>query len=230
MLAKQTQEKNSENSTFSQKITDFLLKFRVAIIAICACVAVAIIGFLAVSIVVEKKNEKAFEAVELAFADWEKARGTGDTSALASKEDEIIASLTKVAAANGKSYATARAQNTIAEIYFSRKDWKNALDHYRLAAVAAPKAYTVGMNYFNAAVCSDELGNEDDAIADFNQAVSFENFNLKSRALFNIGRIEEQRSKTDAAIAAYEKLADQYPDDDWTLLAKSRIIALQIKK
>jgi hypothetical protein len=229
MSTKVVQEKNAESVSFGQKISDFLSKNRIVLISAISVLAAVFIGLVAVTVITENRNKKAFETIESFVTDWETARAASDKSGLSAKEDELLASLAKVAAANKHSFAGARASMTIAEIYFSRKDWNNARTSYLAAAKAAPKAYTAGLNYFNSGVCADELGKQDEAIADFNTAVSLENFTLKPRALFNIGRIEEQRSQTKAAIDAYSKVTAQFPDDEWAKLAESRIIALQLK-
>jgi Uncharacterized protein conserved in bacteria len=230
MSTKAVQENAAEKVSVSQRLNDFISRFRVVFIAFIAVVLVAVAAILVVSVVTESRSRKAFESVDKALTDWDAARSAADKTGLQAKEDEIISSLKKVASSSGKTYAAAHALNTVAEIYYSRKDWKNAEEQYLAAAKAAPKAFSCGINYYNAASCADELGSADDAIAYYNKALALDNFSVKPRALFNIGRIEEQRSKKAEAIASYEKLASQYPDDDWTLLAKSRIIALQIQK
>ena len=229
MSTKVLHEKTDENDSFSQKLTDFLVKYRKILITGLSVIIVCLITVFIVAAVKEKKSQTASEAIETIQSDWDAARTASDTTDLASKEDEQLAKLEKIYKSNKHSYAGARASMTIAEIYFSRKDWKNAQDAYLMAAKSAPRAYTAGLNYYNAGMCADELGNEDEAIDYFNKANACENFALKSRALFSIGRIEEQRSNKDAAISAYEEVAEKYPDDDWALLAKSRIIALKIK-
>jgi tetratricopeptide (TPR) repeat protein len=229
MSTKAVQEKNADQTSFTQKINDFLSKYRVIIVTVLIAVVVALIGLFVVTAVRENNSKAAYETVEDVLVQWEKARADTDKTSLASKEDGFIASLQKVASSNKHSFGGARAYMTIAEIYFSRKDWKTALDQYLAAVKAAPKAYTAGLSYFNAGICADELGNADEAIKYLNQAIALENFVMKPRAMFNIARIEEQRSKTEAAIAMYDKIAEQYPDDEWTMLAKSRKIALKIK-
>lgn len=229
MSTKVVQENDAEKISVAQKINEFLNKYRVVLISVFAVILCAIIALLVVTVVTENRNRKAFESVEAVLAEWDEARNAADKTGLAAKEDELLANIDTIVKANGNTYAGARASMTAAEIYFSRKDWKNAQDQYLAAAKAAPKAYTAGLNYFNAAVCADELGNQDDAVAYYTKASEQENFAIKPRALFNVGRIEEQRSKKAEAIAAYEKMAELFPDDDWTLLAKSRIIALQIQ-
>lgn len=227
MSTKVAQEKDTGKTTVAKRINDFLSTYRAVIITAFAVILVAIVALLAVTVITDNAKKKAFEAVESSVSDWETARSAEDKSGLAAKEDEIIAGLAKLA--KSKNFAGSRASMTIAEIYYSRKDWKNAGEYYVAAANAAPKAYSAGINWFNAGSCADELGNADEALADFNKALALENFAMKPRALFNIGRIEEQRGNTTEAIASYEKMSEQYPSDDWTSLAKSRLIALQLK-
>lgn len=229
MTTKAAQENGAGKVSFSQRFNEFLTKNKVILLSALIALACVFIVLVAVTVITENRNDAAFETVETVLADWDTARTAEDKTGLPAKEDELLASLQKVASSAKTSYAGARAYMTAAEIYFSRKDWKNAQEQYLAAANAAPRAYTAGLNLYNAAVCADEQGLADDAIAGFNKALESDNFNLKSRALFSIGRIEEQRSNKDAAIASYEKMAEQYPTDEWTLIAKSRIIALQIQ-
>lgn len=227
MSTKVAQEKDTGTTTVAKRINDFLTTYRMVIITTFAVLIVAIVALLAVTVITDNSKKKAFETIESAVSDWETARSADDKSGLAAKEDEIIAILSKIAKTDN--YTGSRASMAIAEIYFSRKDWKNAGDAFITAANAAPKAYSAGINWFNAGTCADELGASDEALANYNRALALENFAMKPRALFNIGRIEEQRGNSAEAIAAYEKMSEQYPSDDWTLLAKSRLIALQLK-
>ena len=82
--------------------------------------------------------------------------------------------------------------------------------------------------YFNAGVCADEMGLADEAVDFFSQAVNTESFTQKPRAQFNIARVQEQNSRIEEALASYNVMLDLYPDSEWTDLAHSRIIALEI--
>jgi tetratricopeptide (TPR) repeat protein len=229
MSSKAAQDKTNETVSLPQAVNNFLQKNRVLLITVFVALFAIIGAFFVFSVVIENRNKTAFEQIETTLNDWETARAASDKAGLAAKEDGYIASLKKIADSNKGSFGGARANMTIAEIYFSRKDWQNAQSYYLAAAKAAPKAYTAGLNYFNAGICADELGKSDEAISLLNKAIALDNFAMQPRALFNVGRIEEQRSNVEAANAAYAKLAEKYPDDDWTLLAKSRMIALKIQ-
>jgi hypothetical protein len=64
------------------------------------------------------------------------------------------------------------------------------------------------------------VGVEVDAFADFPAA---------AHAQFAIGRLEESRGNTDAALGAYRKLIENWPEEsDWVNLAHSRVISLTL--
>ncbi|HNY22556.1 MAG TPA: tetratricopeptide repeat protein [Treponemataceae bacterium] len=229
MSTKAAHNHSEEKMSFAQKINDFLAKSRTVILVTLAVLVIALGAIFAYSVINDNRKEAAFESVDSVVTKWEEARAASDKSGLAASEDGFIASLQKVADSNKANFGGTRANMAMGEIYFSRKDWQNAQKNYLAAISCSPNAYTAGINYFNAGVCADELGNPEDAVKYLTKASECENFAMKSRALFNLGRVEEQRSNKDAALAAYGKLVEKYPDDDWSLLAESRIIALKIQ-
>ena len=97
-----------------------------------------------------------------------------------------------------------------------------------LKAIAAKKdAYTASFCYYNAAVCSEELGDTDNAIAYYAAAADDEDFILIDHALFSLGRVNETAQKYEDAKAAYEKLNELRSSASWGQLAQSRLIALK---
>lgn len=229
MSTKAAQEIQAEKKSATVLVSEFLIKNRKVIIVSLSVILVAFLAFIAVTAISERRSDELIGKVETLQADWNELRGGEDKDATTAKEDEIISTLKDLADKNKGSVAGARAYMTVAEVYYQRKDWKSAKDAWLSAASAGSKSYVVGLCYVNAAVCADELGNQDEAVTLFTKASELDNFSMKPRALFNIGRIEEQRSQKEAALEAYEKLVGAYPDDTWSLLAKSRIIALQIQ-
>lgn len=221
-------EQNEQMLSFSERCGQFLTQHRKPIVIIlgmiCAVVAIALIA----SSLTSRAAKNASVATEAIISEWTDLRDK-NTEDTAVKEDALVEKLEKQAAANGRTYAGFRAYTTLGEIYVLRKDWEKALDFYQKAGEALPKAYTAGIVYFNAAACADELQQHDKALELYALSASYDDFPLKPRALFNIGRLEESLSHSDKAVEAYTKLTESYPDNDWALLAKSRIIALSIQ-
>ena len=220
-------EQNDQVLSCSERCGQFLTQHRKPIIIIlgiiCAVVAVALIA----SAMTARAANNASVETEALISEWSDLRNK-KTEDMAAKEDALADKLEKQATANGRAYSAFRAYTTLGEIYVLRKDWEKALAFYQKAGEALPKAYTAGIAYFNAAVCADELQQHDKALELYTLSAALEDFPLKPRALFNIGRLEESLAHPDKAIEAYTKLTEAYPDNDWTLLAKSRIIALSI--
>lgn len=221
-------EQNDEVLPFSERCGQFLTQHRKPVVAmlatVCAVVAIALI----VSSISAHAAKNASIETESLISEWIDVR-VKKAEDMATKEDELAEKLEKQAASNGKTYAAFRAYTTLGEIHTLRKDWEKALVFYQKAAEALPKAYTAGIAYFNAAACADELQQHDKALEFYTLSAASDDFPLKPRALFNIGRLEESLAHSDKAIEAYTKLTELYPDNDWALLAKSRIIALSVE-
>lgn len=228
-MAKATRQKAEEGVTLQHRISAFLIKQRLVIIGIIVALFVIIGALVAITVIADGKRDAAFSKIESLVGQWNDAK-SAESADLAATEDGIIAELDKVAAGNRRSFAGARAGMAAAEIYFSRKDWKNAEERYTAAVKAAPEAYTAGISLYNASVCADELGNWDAAVGYIEKALALETFPLKTRALFNMARILEASGQNDKAIAAYERLTGDFAEDEWTLLGKSRLIELNLNK
>ena len=221
-------EQNDQTLSFSERCGQFLTQNRKPIViilgAICAVAAIALIA----SSLTTRAAKKASAETEAIISEWTDLRDK-NAEDMTAKEDALAEKLEKQAAANGRTYAGFRAYTTLGEIYVLRKDWEKALVFYQKAGETLPKAYTAGISYFNAAACADELQQYEKALELYTLSASYDDFPLKPRALFNIGRLEESLAHSDKAVEAYTKLTEAYPDNDWALLAKSRIIALSIQ-
>jgi len=221
-------EQNDQTLSFTDRCVQFLTNHRkhiaITLTGICVVVAVALIA----SFITTRNAKNASIETEALITEWTDLRTKNDAD-MTAKEDELVTKLEVCARSNGHTYAAFRAYTTLGEIAVLRKDWEKALTAYQKAAEVLPKNYTAGIANFNAAVCADELQQYEKALDLYTLSAASEDFPLKPRALFNVGRLEEQLSHPDKAVEAYTKLSELYPDNDWALLGKSRIIALDIR-
>lgn len=227
-----------ENKDLAQKINDFLTANRKIVLMLFALIIIAVMGVIIWSYALESSRKTSVTQVERIIYDLEefkqenKAEDTGSdtekktSNAVKEMEDKSIEELKLLGVKYAHSYAGFRANTVIAEIYFERKMYEDALKFYELAADAVKNSYVEGLASFNAAACADELGNNEKALSYYERASKVENFPLIPRALFNVGRLYEALSKKDEAILSYNKLLEKYPQNEWALLAKSRIIVL----
>lgn len=146
------------------------------------------------------------------------------------KEDMAIPKLEELAK-NASGYASYLAFYNIADMYFARKDYAKAKDYYSKAMQTIPNSYVLGVLFFNIAVCMEELSeNDGDVLAYYKKASEVEDFPLKPRAMFNVARIQEKMGKNEDAVATYKDILEKYPDNDFALIGKTRIIKLEIQK
>ncbi|MGP1576108.1 MAG: tetratricopeptide repeat protein [Treponema sp.] len=221
-------KKNEDTLSFSDKCAEFLSKNRKALAFVFAAVCIVIAVVMVTTALHTYKLQKGSEITEALITDWLNIHSKKPED-LISQEDALLAKLEEQAHKNEKSYIGYRAYTVLGEAFVQRKDWEKALNFYRSAGDTLPQMYTAGIAYFNAAACADELQKNETALELYTLSASCEDFPLKPRALFNIGRVEEALMHKDKAIEAYTKLTEQYPNNNWSLLGKSRIIALSIQ-
>ncbi|UTC78441.1 tetratricopeptide repeat protein [Treponema sp. OMZ 799] len=232
-----------ENKDLAQKINDFLVQYRKIVLGVLVCILVAVAGIVVWFVTAENSRKTSITSVEKIIYELEdfkredraKNSVTEDTAEQSEKkvseavkeaEDKAIEELKGLGSKYASSYAGFRANTVIAEIYFQRKMYEDALKFYELAAGAVKGSYVEGVASFNAAACADELGDKEKALSYYERASRVANFPLIPRAIFNTGRLYEALEKKEDAILSYNKLLEKYPQNEWALLAKSRIIVI----
>ncbi|MDD6485978.1 MAG: tetratricopeptide repeat protein [Spirochaetales bacterium] len=216
----------NEKKTFADLLTLFIVKFRFVLLGILVAGILAIVAVGVVSSMNEKAVKAGLTEVDKITDEYAtlKFSETTDTA----KEDELIAKAQAVADKNGPVVVKVRANILVAEIQYGRKNYEAARAAWLAAAEADKKSYTFGLCNYQCGICSDELGDYDNAVAYLNAAAESEDFADVPRALFNIGRIEESRGNYEKAAETYKKLFADYPSDQWATLAKSRLISLSV--
>ena len=123
--------------------------------------------------------------------------------------------------------AGVRAHMLAAELSFNLKDNEAAADYYDDAIAQGKKSYTAPICYYNKAACYEELGNYAAAAEGYKAAAEFEEFGMITHAYFSLGRVLEAQGDYEGAAEVYKTMNDKISDDDWTNLAKTRLIELQ---
>lgn len=216
----------NEKKTFADLLTLFIVKFRFVLLGILVAGILAIVAVGVVSSMNEKAVKAGLTEIDKITDEYAtlKFSETTDTA----KEDELIAKAQAVVDKNGPVVVKVRANILVAEIQYGRKNYEAARAAWLAAAEADKKSYTFGLCNYQCGICSDELGDYDNAVAYLNAAAESEDFADVPRALFNIGRIEESRGNYEKAAETYKKLFADYPSDQWATLAKSRLISLSV--
>lgn len=219
-----------EKKTIEGSISSFVYKYRVALIVI---VAVLVLGGIAAGVVVgisEKNTEKGYSAYDTLVYNLSNYQNDSNLTAdeVAAKEADILAQAKDLASKNAKNGVGAHAFMLVGGLEFGNGNFENAKNAWLSAAAADSKSYTAPVSYYNAGVACEELKDFDGAVANIEKALSYDNFLLKAKAIFNLGRIEEQRGNIAKAAEYYTKLNDEYSGDQYANLAKSRLIYFEV--
>lgn len=230
-------EKDKTELTLSDKINVFFMRNRKAILVTLACILAVLVVVLAVFAVLDYQRKSGIKKIETLVLDFEKFKVENIKNApdsmteeekklLANEENKLIENLSKYTDKND--YVGFMAVQEIADIYFKNGDLEKALSYYEKLNLPENQ-YISGVLYFNAAACSDDLGQSEKAFEYYNKAASCESFPFKERALFNVARVQEKLDKA-KAVEVYSQLVADYPNTEWANLSKTRIIELEINK
>lgn len=221
----------NEKKNFSDKLADFISANRILFIgiAIGIIVAIAAVGiYTAVSENVATASSRAMELAEQKLQQWSQET---DEQKKADSEKTLIADLDAIAKKWPHTIAAQRALLRKAAILNQKKEYADA-EKTALDALARNKnSYAAPIALELAAVSAEEAGNKDAAIAHYTQLVKdyLKDNPVAPHALFNLGRLQEEKSDYKAAMASYNQLVSAFGSSDWALLAKNRIIYLKAK-
>lgn len=217
----------TEKKTVSDVISNFLTKYGKIFVIIILVLIFAAVALGIVNVFTNKAAIKNFDALDEITYAFTTARESLSGDELAEKETELVEKAILLAEANKGKAVGARAYMFAADVEFQKKNYEAAKSAWINAAESSKKSYVSALSYYNAAVACEELADNESAIKYYGLAIENPDFALKSKAMFNLGRVQESVEAYADAIATYNKLCDENPDDSYAQLAKSRVIALQ---
>ncbi len=217
--------KKENNQDANEKLESFMTRNRKAII-ICFVALVAVAAVVCICFGVKsgsaKKNLAAIDSIEYAYT---KDSGSLSDEEVLARQTETLENLKPYLSKKGS--AGTRANMLAADIAFVQNDYENAVKYYLAGFSSNKNAYTAPLCKFNAGVCYEELEDFASAAKCYESASSFDDFLLKSHALFSLGRVKEVLGDADGAKEAYTKLTEGFKNDSWSDLAQSRLIYLE---
>ena len=219
-------QKNVEKKSLSENLGDFILRNLRVIFVFCGVLLLGAVCAVVVISVNEKTIEKGLGKIDLiSYELTNKSYDLSETE-IAARQDKALSSLSELVGKSG--IVGVRANMLSAEIYYQKKDFENARSAWLAAAQKGKNTYIAPIAFFNAASCSEELGNLDDAAAGYKSASEVKDFYEAAHALFSLGRVQEAKGDFVAAAASYQALVDKSPEDSWAKLAKNRLVSLKI--
>lgn len=217
-----------KKESFNEKLASYVDSRAKILIGVLVAVVVALVAFCVTSIVVYNGNKNGVQSVdtiEFKLTDGSESLSDDELEARKNTALDSLAPFTKKGGITG-----VRANMLAAEIYYSRKDYKNAAEYYKVAAQKNKKAYTVPICNYYAAVSYENIEDFDNAIVFYKKAAEFEDFIKSTHAKFSYARILESKGNLEEAKKVYQDLVDKNSGDTWANIAKTRLIHLDLAK
>ena len=211
-------EKKFEKATAGERLSQFMLKYRMQIIILTAAVVTGIVVYGISAAVVSSLTVKGISFVDTVEYDFIKG---SDSLSEAEIETRRSDAMTK------GGIVGVRANMLAADIAYARKDYAAAKSYWTAVAAKGAKSYTAPLAYYNMAVCDENTGNLAEAAANYGKASDVKDFPLASHARFSEARTYEALGDYKKASEAYTKLTAAARADAWTNLAETRLIALK---
>lgn len=220
--------RQDENVTASTKVTSFISKNKILFIGALICFCVAIVGFIVVSKITEASKDKSLSRIEeisFTLTDGSSALSEGELEARQLDALDSLASLNSKGGIVG-----ARANMLSAEISFQMKKYEDAASYWTNVAKKSRSNYLYPLAMYNLGVAYEQLGKTSEASESYKAAYENKNCLFACHAGFSYGRTLEALGKYAEAVEIYQKINDAEPGEAWSMLAKTRIIALKAEK
>ena len=220
-------EKKFEKATASERLSQFMLKYRMQIIILTAVIVTGIVAYGVSAAVVSSLTAKGISFVDTVEYEFTKDSDSLSDAEIETRRGEAMTKLTPYLSKGG--IVGVRANMLAADITYARKDYAAAKSYWSAAASKGAKSYTAPLAYYNMAVCDENTGNLTDAAANYGKASDVKDFPLASHARFSEARTYEALGDYKKASEAYTKLTAAARADAWTNLAETRLIALKVE-
>lgn len=221
-------DKRSTRERFVDSLSGFLQRNRVAMLSIAILALVGIASFAIYAEVSSRRAEDALVRLEAAQARVDERQGLSgeEQDAL---DTELLSDLADIVDSHPRTYAAQRSLFLMGIINMDREDYGQAAEAFGRLADRFTDGHLAFIARANQATAYEEQGDADSALTAYRQLLELRpSANpLRARALFSIGRLTETAVQdSDGAREYYERVVNEFPQSDWTSLARNRLLAL----
>jgi tetratricopeptide (TPR) repeat protein len=219
----------TEEATSSQKLSDIIVKYRIAFLSGAGAIILVLLVIGLYSIFYNSRSDasaRAMEEVKTQITSWSSEKDATKKAALLTT---ITSDLTSVTKKWPGSFAAQEAFFTEASLAAQQKDWVSAEKYSMSASKVLPKSYLAPIALEAAAVAAEEQNLPDKSFGYYTTIIkdySIDNPGI-AHAYFSLGRLNEGKSDWKSAMDNYQKVLSSYPSSDWAKLAKDRVIYLK---
>lgn len=222
------QQELGARERFVNWLTSTLSRYRKVVMIGGISLIVIVVGIVVFFQVQERRLQESIVMVEDAqdlIEEWEQS----EEEERSELESEFLTLLDDVIDGYSNLYPAQRALFLRGQFYMETEQWNEAVEDYRVLSDSFSDSHLALIALSNKATAQEELGDHDQALETYEElSEKRETRNpMRARALFSIGRLLEQTGETSEAVESYEDLVSEYPDSEWTKLARNRILVIE---
>jgi len=220
-----------EGSTFKQKLTIIIQKNSYILLGLLALIVIVVIGLLIYNSIQLKSLEKETQEIEAIQDNYGKISLLTDEGEITKARSSLLTDLDTLINSSSKNYALERGLFIRANLYYTNNELDKSVNDFKLLAKTFPDSYLAAISLVNAGTALEDQKKTDDAIEVYKMVIDKYSKTSPETAniYFSIGRLFEVKGDFKAAKEEYNTLLDNFPDSNWTNLARSRIIFLESK-
>ena len=159
------------------------------------------------------------------------ARATSDPQKAATNLKEAIALYQRVVAEYPRTPTAPLAQFSLGNAYLQSKDLASAIEAYnRFISTYGTHVSLLGLVHQKLGYAYQLKGDLDQAAKAYSTILEIPGAMNRDHALFEVARLEENRSKPDEAMKHYQELMKTYPNSPLTSEAAMRVKVIEAKK
>ncbi len=221
-------DERTARERFVDGLSGFLQRHRIPI----AVLAVAIVvGIAAFAIFAEVSGRQAEQALVQLEAVQERLDGRQGLSAeeQSQLDEELLLELNEITSSYPRTYAAQRSWFIIGIIHMDNERFAEAAQSFAQTADRFPDSHLALIARANEATAHEELGDFEAALNAYRRLLDARSGSnaLTARALFSLGRLTETAlDDAEAAREYYERVVQEFPQSNWTSLARNRLLAL----
>lgn len=222
-------DRTDTKSRIADALGSFLQRYRRVFVIGLIIIAAALIAFFVYTEVTNARLESSTRLVETLQEDYDQWLNAEEGEQRQELEEALLEDAESIISTYPRYYAAARALFIRANVQWEKENYPEAVSDYQRVADEHPDSHLAPVALYNAAAGLEESG--DVAGAASSLETLLERYRSQDapeipRALFSLGRIQEQQSNFEAAAQRYRELIDSYGNSSWTSLARDRIIWL----
>lgn len=221
-------DERTARERFVDALSGFLQRQRVPILVLTIVALVGIVSFAVYAEVSSRRAEEALVRLEDIQTRVDERQGLEDDERV-EFDEEIIGELSEIIERYPRTYATQRSFFLSGILYMEQENFAEAAESFGRVADRFPEGHLALIARANQATAYEENSQPEEAMDAYRELLTMrpDSSPLIARALFSLGRLSETLSQdSDQSRDYYERVVNEYPQSNWTSLARNRLLAL----